>query len=234
MTTHPASNFASALASMPRLLLLASLALAGTAQAQSAGSLTLRAGATQIRPQVDSGDLSAPSLPSTQVDVRSATSLSGGITYAVTDQLSLDLPVALPFKHDIVGAGAIAGVGKIGEVKALPITLLAQWRFFDAQSALRPYLGAGLTYAKFFKERGNATLTAITGGSPSTPTTLKVDSRFGASFQLGAGYAFDSRWSLDAHVVKTLLKTTTQLSTGQSIDLKLDPLSLGLGVGYRF
>ena len=58
--------------------------------------------------------MSAPSLPSTQVDVRSATSLSGGITYAVTDQLSLDLPVALPFKHDIVGAGAIAGVGKIG------------------------------------------------------------------------------------------------------------------------
>lgn len=230
MTQH----IASPVAALSPLLLLAGLALAGAAQAQSAGSLTLRAGATQVRPQVDSGDLSAPSLPSTQVDLRSATSLSGGITYAVTDSLSLDLPLALPFKHDIVGAGAIAGVGKIGEVKVLPITLLAQWRFLGAQSALRPYLGAGLTYARFFKERGNATLTAITGGSPSNPTTLEVDSRFGASVQLGASYAFDARWSLDAHVAKTLLKTTAQLSSGQSIDLKLDPLSLGVGLGYRF
>jgi outer membrane protein len=220
--------------SISLLTLVTGAALCSTSHAQTAGSWTLRGGATQIRPQVDSGNLSAPSETGTQVDVRPATSLSGGITYALSDQLSLDLPLALPFKHDIVGDGAIAGVGKIGDVRVLPVTLLAQWRFLDAQSALRPYLGAGLTYARFFKERSTATLTALTGGSPSNPTTLKVDSGFGASFQLGASYAFDSRWSLDAHVVKTLLKTTTTLSTGQTIDLKLDPLSLGLGIGYRF
>lgn len=214
--------------------LLTGAALCSTSLAKTAGSWTLRGGATQIRPQVDSGHLSAPSEAGTQVDVRSTTALSGGITYALSDPLSLDLPLALPFKHDLVGDGAIAGVGKIGEVKVLPITLLAQWRFLEAQSALRPYLGAGLTYARFFKERSTATLTAVTGGSPSNPTTLKVDSAFGASFQLGASYAFDRRWSLDAHIVKTLLKTTATLSTGQTIDLKLDPLSLGLAVGYRF
>lgn len=220
----------------PFALTLLGLALlsAGAAQAQSAGSWTLRAGATQIRPQVDSGDLSAPSEVHTQVDVRSATSLSGGINYALTDNLTLDVPVALPFKHDIVGAGAIAGVGKIGEVKALPVTLLAQWRFLGAQAPLRPYVGVGPTYARFFKERGNATLTAITGGSPSNPTTLSVESRWGASFQLGGTWAVDNRWSVDLHAVKTLLKTKTTLSTGQSIDLKLDPVTFSAGVGYRF
>ena len=210
------------------------LALAGTAQAQSAGRWLLRAGATQIRPQVSSGDLSAPSLAGTQADVKSASQLSGGITYMLTDHVDIDLPLALPFKHDIVGAGAIAGAGKIGEVKALPITLLAEYRFLDAGSPLRPYVGAGLTYAEFFKARGTAALTALTGGSPADPTTLKVDSKLGVTFDIGASYAFSDRWFLDASVTKTLLKTTTQLSTGQSMDIKLDPVSVSVAIGYRF
>jgi outer membrane protein len=212
----------------------ACLALAGAAQAQSAGTWLARIGATQIRPQVSSGDLSAPSLAGTQADVKSASQLSGGITYMVDDHLSIDLPLALPFKHDIVGAGAVAGVGKIGEVKALPITLLAQYRFLDPQSALRPYVGVGLTYAKFFKARSTAALSALTGGSPTDPTTLKVDSRFGATAEIGASYAFGGNWFIDASVTKTLLKTTTTLSTGQTMDIKLDPVSFSVAIGRSF
>src|SRR3954464_293941 len=95
---------------------------AGGAQAQSAGSWLGRVGVTNINPQVSSGNLSAPSLPGTKVDIQDATSLSGGITYMWTDNWAIDLPLALPFKHDIVGDGAIAGAGKLGDVKALPIT----------------------------------------------------------------------------------------------------------------
>ena len=39
----------------------ASLFMAGAAHAQSAGSLMIRAGVTEIKPNVDSGDLTAPS-----------------------------------------------------------------------------------------------------------------------------------------------------------------------------
>lgn len=213
---------------------LACLGLTGTASAQSSGSLLLRLGATQIKPQVTSGDLSAPSLAGTQADVKADTQLSGGLTYLLNDHLSIDLPLALPFKHDIVGDGAIAGAGKIGEVKVLPVTLLGQYRFMAPAAMVRPYLGAGLTYARFFKARGTAVLTAITGGSPAQPTTLEVESRFGTTFQVGASVALSDRWGLDASVAKTYLKTTTQLSTGQSIDLKLDPLSVSLAASYRF
>ena len=68
--------------------------------------------------------------------MKSATQLSGGITYMVTEHLAVDLPVALPFRHDLVGAGAIAGVGKIGDVKVLPITVFGQYRFLEAQAQL--------------------------------------------------------------------------------------------------
>jgi outer membrane protein len=47
-------------------------------------------------------------------------------------------------------------------------------------------------------------------------------------------YAFNDRWFADLSVIKTFIKNTTHLSTGQSIDAKLDPLSVGLTVGYRF
>lgn len=114
------------------------LTLSGGAQAQTAGSWLVRAGATQISPQVTSGDLSAPSFTGTKVDVRADTQLAGGITYMLTDHWAVDVPLALPFKHDVIGAGAIAGVGKIGEVKVLPMTVFAQYRFLEANARVRP------------------------------------------------------------------------------------------------
>lgn len=210
------------------------LLVASAAQAQSAGSVLLRGGVTQIRPNVTSGDLSAPSFPGTQADIESATQLSGGITLVMTDNLAIDIPLALPFKHDLVGAGAISGVGKIGEVKALPFTVLGQYRFFDATMPFRPYLGGGLTYAKFFKARSTAALSALTGGTPGNPTTLKVDSKFALSLQVGASVALSEAWFVDASLVHTFLKTRTTLSTGQTLDAKLDPNAISVGVGYRF
>lgn len=202
--------------------------------AQTAGSLMLRAGATQIRPDVDSGDLTAPSLAGTKADIRSSTRLSGGLTYMLTDQIAIDVPLALPFKHAIVGDGAISGVGKIGEVRSLPITVLGQYRFLDASSVLRPYVGASLTYAKFYKAKSTAALSALTGGTPTNPTTLSVESKLAATLQLGASYRLDEHWFVDATVLHTFLKTRTTLSTGQTLDTKVDPNSLALTVGYIF
>ena len=215
-------------------VLVAGAAVAGTASAQSAGSWLVRAGATKITPRVTSGDLTAPSFAGTQADIGSATAVSGGITYMVSDQFSVDLPLAAGFTHDIIGAGAIAGVGKIGEVKALPITLLAQYRFLGAKDAFRPYLGAGPTYAKFYDARSTAVLTALTGGSPANVTTLEVQSKWAATIQAGASFAFATAWSIDASVLKTFLKTRTTLSTGQTLDATLDPLSVSVGVAYKF
>ena len=137
------------------LLALGTAFCALPAAAQTAGSVMIRAGATQINPNVDSGDLSPPSLPGTKASIRSDTRLSGGLTYMVTSNIALDLPLALPFTHEIDGDGAINGVGKIGEVKVLPIRLLGQYRFLAPDSMLRPYAGAGVTYAK--TEYGNFT-----------------------------------------------------------------------------
>jgi outer membrane protein len=219
-----------------KLYCLAAVALlaAGAAQAQSAGSFTVRAGGTTIMPQVDSGDLSAPSLVGTKIDVKKASQVTGGITYMWTDNVSIDLPLGLPFEHDVVGDGAIAGVGVLGTVKALPVTMLAQYRFGQAGSTVRPYVGAGATYAYFYDSKATAVLSGLTGGTPAKPTTLTMKNAFGPTLQAGLSVKFAERWSLDAAVMKVFIKTTGTLSTGQTINASLDPLAVSIGVGYTF
>ncbi|MEO8156143.1 MAG: OmpW family outer membrane protein [Rhizobacter sp.] len=218
-----------------KTLALAAAALFGSsaAMAQSAGTWMVKGGYNNISPKVKSGDLSAPSLPNSQVDVKSASAAILTATYMLTDETSLEFYAGLPYKHDIIGAGSLAGAGKLGSVKQVSPTLFAQYRFMPVASSFRPYVGLGLTYAHFYGEEGSGTLTALTNpGGP--PTKMKVDSAFGLSPQVGLSFQLNERWYLDGAVIKTFLKNKTTLSTGQSIDTKLDPLSANISIGYRF
>jgi outer membrane protein len=218
------------------LQLLTSTLILGSAlsvSAQSAGTWTARVGLTNITPQVSSGEMTAPSFPNTKADVGGDTQLSGGITYMYTDNIAIDIPVALPFNHKLKGAGALAGAGQIGSVKALPFTVFGQYRFNAASAVFRPYVGLGLTYAYFFDESGSSALTAMTnpGGSP---TRLSVQSKFALTPQVGFTYVLNDKWTLDGSFSQTLLKTRTTFSTGQTLDATLNPHTFSLGIGTKF
>jgi outer membrane protein len=215
------------------LLALATLAFCGSALAQKAGSFSASIGATHIAPSVSSGNLSAPSLPNSKIDVNANTQITGAVNYMVTDSIAVHVPIGNGFKHDISGDGAIAGVGKLVETKALPITLIGQYRFLDANATFRPYLGAGLSYVRFYKEHGTGTLTALT--NPGGPATgAKFDSKLAPTLQIGGIYNINDRWYLDASYAKTFLKTRATLTTGQTIDVTLNPNAYSLQVGYKF
>ena len=207
--------------------------VASPAFAQKAGSWSASVGVTQIAPDVDSGNLSAPSLPGTKVDVSNNTQLTGAINYALTDNIVINTPLGFGFKHKVTGAGAIAGVGVIGTTKALPVTVLGQYRFGAANATFRPFVGAGLSYVVFYKETGTAVLTAITNpGGPAT--TLRFKDKLAPTFQLGAIYNINDRWYVEGNYTKTFLKTVGTLSTGQTLSTKLNPNGYTLQVGYKF
>ena len=220
------------------LLLAATLlSLGASACAQSAGSWSASVGVTHIAPAVDSGNLTSlpqhGTLANTQVGVNSNTQLTGAVNYMVTDHIGLHLPLGTGFRHEISGAGSIAGVGRLVETKALPITLIAQYRFMEANARFRPYLGAGLSYVKFYKEKGTALLTALTNPGGAA-TGVSFESKLAPTFQLGGVFKLSEKWFLDASYCKTLLKTRATLTTGQTIDVRLNPSSYTLQVGYKF
>lgn len=215
------------------LALAAAMAAASGASAQSAGTWTVKVGANKITPKVDSGDMTAPALPGTKADVKSDTKPIFTIAYMLNDNFSAELDLGLPYKHELVGAGAIAGTGKLGTSEVLPPTAFIQYRFFQPNSMIRPYVGVGITYAYFQKETGSGAMTALLNpGGP--PSTYRLDNKVTASFQVGATWAFNERWFADVAVVKTPLKTTAHFSTGQTQEIKLDPLAVSIGIGYKF
>ena len=211
----------------------AALCAGGAAQAQVAGQLLLQVGWNKIMPKVRSDDLSPPALPGSKIDIKSANALYITATYMITDDISVEALGGLPYKHDIVGAGAVSGVGKIGSIHQISPTLLLQYRFMPADAPFRPYLGAGPTFAKFYGSKGSGALTAVTnpGGSP---TTIGGDTEWGGTIQAGANYNIDKHWFIDASVLKTFISTKATLSTGQTTSARLNPVSINASVGYTF
>jgi outer membrane protein len=211
----------------------AALALSGNASAQSAGQFTAKVGFGKISPKTESGDVSAPALPGTKVSVDSDTKPVLIFNYGVTDNFSTELALGVPYKHKLSGDGSIAGTGVLGTVQALPPSLFAQYRFFAPDAMVRPFVGAGATLAYFRKETGSGQLTSVLNtGGPAT--TFHIKNKVAPSIQAGVDININPRWFVDATVVKTYLKTTTSFSTGQTLDVKLDPVSVVLAVGYRF
>ena len=205
-----------------------------SASAQTAGTWMVDAGVNQITPKVTSSDMTAPALPGTQAGVGSDTKFFFAGSYMITDNISTELGLGVPYKHDISGAGSIQGAGKIASTEVLPPTLFIQYRFLEAKSVFRPYVGLGLTYAYYQKETGSGKLTALTNTGSSTPTTFKLDSGFGTTVQLGATYALNAKWFAATSVNKTYLKTAAHYSTGQTLDIKLDPVAVNFAIGYKF
>ncbi|HET8746100.1 MAG TPA: OmpW family outer membrane protein [Ramlibacter sp.] len=210
------------------------LAAAG-AHAQAAGTWFGGIGVTRIAPDVSSGNLGAPSAPGTKIDVGSDTQPTLFIGRMITDNISWEVPIGAGFKQSIRGDGAIAGVGEIATVRVLPITVFAQYRFLEPTSRWRPYVMLGLTYAYSYGERGSA---ALNGVNPANPpggnTQLDVDSRFGLTPGLGVTFNINDRWFVDAQYAKSFLKTKATLSTGQTIEAKVNPNVYRLAVGMRF
>ena len=220
--------------SLKLLVLAAAMSVATAASAQqTAGTWLGTLGLNKITPKVDSGDVSAPALPGTKADVEPDTKPRFAIAYMLTDNWSAELDLGVPYKHDLMGDGSIKGTGKLGTAEALPPTAFVQYRFFQPNAMIRPYVGAGLTYAYFQKEKGSGQMTALLdpGGKP---VTYRMDNKLTGSLVVGSTVAINERWFADVAVVKTYLKTKAKFSTGQTQDIKLDPVAVSISIGYNF
>jgi outer membrane protein len=202
------------------------------ASAQTAGTWLVKGGVSRVTPHVSGGELLGGP-PNSRVDVKAATSEMLTLAYMLTNEVSLEFIGGIPYKHDIVGAGSLSQFGKLGSVKQAGPTIFAQYRFLPPDAAVRPYLGLGITYACFYGSKGSDTLNALTNPA-GPPTKVSVNSAWGFTPQIGATFQFNSRWYLEAQMAKTYIKNTANLSTGQQVKLRLDPVAASFGIGYRY
>jgi outer membrane protein len=215
------------------LALAAALGAASTASAQSAGQWVVKVGLNKIEPDVKSGAVTAPALPNSKADI--GADMQPIVTFArmLTDNISAEMDLGVPYKHKIYGAGALEGTGKMATSEVLPPTAFIQYHLFQPTSKIRPYAGVGITYAMFRNETGSGQLTAVLdpGGKP---VTFSMKNKWAASMKIGATIAFKEDWFVDVNMVKTKLKTTASYSTGQTQEAALDPTAVAISIGHNF
>ena len=192
-------------------LLVAAALLAPSAFAHQAGDVLVRGGAIMVSPSTDSGDV---------LDVQSDTQFGFTASYLLTDNWGVELLGATPFSHSVDLGG-----NEVAKVKHLPPTLMAQYYFGNAQSKVRPYVGAGINYTFFFDEKG---VNALDGAK------VDVESSWGLAAQAGLDMAVTENLFVNGSIWYMNIESDVTVN-GTFVDkAKINPIGLMVGLGYRF
>jgi outer membrane protein len=195
-------------------LMLASLTFSGAAMAQESSWL-VRARAVHIDP-ADKSDPVGGVGASDRLHVSDKWIPEVDITYFLTPNWAAELILTYPQKHTVTLDGA-----SIGTFKHLPPTLTAQYHFMPGKT-INPYVGAGVNYTLLSKVQ-------LLGGG----ARLEHDS-VGLALQAGADFRIDSRWSVNVDVKKLQLRSDVMIGGARASRVKVDPVLLGVGIGYTF
>lgn len=171
-----------------------------------------------------------PGFPGGQVGVENAFVPELDFSYFFTRNIAAELILATS-PHDIIGEGTLAGLGEVADVMALPPTLTLQYHF-NPGGKFRPYVGFGVNWTIFYSEDASSALVGALG-----PTSVSVDDSVGVAYQAGFDIALSDRWFLNADVKYIQIDTTATLNSGgviNTVDIDLDPIVAGVGVGFRF
>jgi outer membrane protein len=182
-----------------------------------------------VAPQDESSAV-LPTFPTGSASVDDAIVPELDFTYFLSDHVGAELILATS-PHDISGEGALAGLGKIADTMALPPTLTLQYHFMP-NAKFRPYVGVGVNWTVFYSEDATSALNTAIGA-----TKVSLDDSFGWAAQAGADIDLSERFFLNLDVKYIDIDTTATLRTGalvNQVDVDIDPLVVGVGLGFRF
>ncbi len=168
--------------------------------------LLVRARAVYIAPNAKSSPVA--------LDVKDDAVAEVDVSYYFTPNVAAELVLAT------AGQEVMANGVSLGTVNHLPPTLAIQYHF-GPNSILRPYLGGGVNYTRFYAKSGGL-------------DALDLGDSFGWALQAGTDIELAPRTvlNLDAKYVK--LDTDVMSGGVQAYHLDINPVLIGVGLGYRF
>ena len=203
---------------MKKLVLAISLAAIAVVSSQAMAQESpwlIRGRVVNISP-ANSSDPVAGVGASDRITVSKKTIPELDISYFFSPNLSAELVLTYPQKHDVYLDGS-----NIGTFKHLPPTLSAQYHFVP-NADINPYLGLGVNYT-------NISQVHLLGGNGGLES-----GSFGLSLQAGVDFKIDKNWSVNFDVKKVQIRSDVTLSGVKVSAVKIDPVLVGIGVGYRF
>jgi outer membrane protein len=196
-------------------VMLAMIGLAGTNAMAQESPFLVRARAVYIDPANQSAPVGGTGA-SDRIHVSTKTIPELDVSYFFTPNWAAELILTYPQKHDVTLDGA-----RIGSFKHLPPTLTAQYHFLPG-ATINPYVGAGVNYTLI------SSVSLLNGAG-----SLEHDS-VGLALQAGVDFKLDKNWSINLDVKKVQIRSDVKISGVRASEVKVDPLLVGVGVGYRF
>lgn len=200
-------------------LAAAAFCAVGSLQAADEGPWMVRARAVHIKPADKSDPIAALSVPADKITVSTKTIPEVDFSYFFTPHFAAELILTYPQQHDVKVAGTF-----IGTFKHLPPTLTAQWHFLPGET-FNPYIGAGLN------------LTLISDVKLAVPGVGGLglsSSSVGPAIQAGVDVKVAPQWYLNLDLKYVQLRSDVKLGGTKISAVQIDPLLIGLGLGYRF
>ncbi len=139
------------------------------------------------------------------------------ISYFFTPNLAAELILTVPQKHTLHSTTVGADIGTL---KHLPPTLLLQYHF-DAPG-YKPYVGAGINYTRF----SSVNLTV--------PGAEIENDSVGGALQVGVDVPVGKNLYFNFDIKKVYIETDVFLGGVNQGTFKVDPLLVGVGLGWRF
>ena len=135
-------------------------------------------------------------------------------TYFINKNIAAELILTVPQSQTLYSKGTA-----IGSFKHLPPTLTLQYHF--DMNGFKPYVGAGINYTRL--------------SDINLPAGVSVDSNsFGPALQVGVDIPVGKNLYVNFDVKKVYIRTDVSAAGSKLGNFKVDPLLVGVGLGWRF
>lgn len=139
------------------------------------------------------------------------------VSYFFNNNIAVELILTVPQSQTLTSSVLNRDLGTL---KHLPPTLLAQYHF--DLNGFKPYVGAGVNYTRFSS-------VDLLGGA----VTLEKDS-WGPALQVGVDIPVAKNLYLNFDVKKVYIRSDVAVGGTKVGEFKIDPLLVGVGLGFRF
>lgn len=201
---------------------------------------TVRLGMFLVTYDAKAGDVAGPyTPPGLNLKVDSITTPYLAYLRRFTDHLQAELAVGVPPTTRTVGKGP-ARVGSVpfdgqelGTSKWLSPSLLGEYVFLDPGSPVRPYVGVGVNFTRFFDNTSTQAGNEANGG----PTSIRLTNSWGPAATLGLSFNLGGRWSAIASYSYARIRSDYTSDTSgvvRTTTIDFRPSAWVVAAGYSF
>lgn len=221
-------------------LLAASLAANARAADDEVLSNSLRIGYYYVTYDTSADDIRGPyTPPGVNLKLKDVFTPYFAYVRRIHPHFSIELAMGAPPLTKTVGKGPayLGSVPYNGQqivtARWLAPTLLVTYNFLDESSRLRPYIGAGINYTRFYSRQSTPAGDAATGG----PTRIDLPVSVGPAATIGLYYRLTRHFSLTASLSASEVNTTLKANTAgvlRTSHIAFGPRAAVISAGYAF